>query len=54
VNALLPILMLGVAGLFLGGAISVRRQGGGSAPVFVLGLLGTLAAAAGILWMVET
>jgi hypothetical protein len=52
-SALLPILMLGVAGMFLGGAISVRRQGGGSVPVVVLGLLGTLAAVAGVAWMVE-
>ena len=53
-NTLLPILLLGVAGLFLGGAISVRRQGGGAVPVVVLGLLGFVAAVGGVLWMAET
>jgi hypothetical protein len=53
-TTVLPILMLGLAGLLIGGAISVRRQGGGSLPVVVLGLLGTVAAVAGIFWMAET
>ena len=53
-STVLPILLLGLAGLLIGGAISVRRQGGGSVPVVVLGLLGTVAAVGGVLWMVET
>jgi hypothetical protein len=53
VNTVLPILLLGVAGLLMGGAISVRRQGGGSVPVAVLGLLGAVAAIAGVLWMID-
>jgi hypothetical protein len=50
-SALLPILMLGVAGLFMGGAISMYRQKASTVTVVVLGLLGVLAAAAGILWL---
>jgi uncharacterized membrane protein YeaQ/YmgE (transglycosylase-associated protein family) len=53
-RTLLPILLLGLAGLFIGGAISVRRQGGGPVPVVVLGLLGAVTAAAGVLWMAQT
>jgi hypothetical protein len=44
--------MLGVAGLFVGGAISLRRQGAGKTPVLVLGLIGAVAAVAGVLWLV--
>jgi hypothetical protein len=54
VSAVLPILLLGVAGMFIGGAISVRRQGGSLVPVTVLGLLGALAAAGGVLWMIDS
>jgi hypothetical protein len=51
VSSLLPILLLGVAGLLVGGAISMRRQGAGVVPVTVLGVLGTVSAVAGVLWM---
>ena len=53
-SSILPIVLLGVAGLLIGGAISVRRQGSGPVPVIVLGLLGTVSAVAGALWMVES
>ncbi|MBX6748696.1 MAG: hypothetical protein IRY85_03335 [Micromonosporaceae bacterium] len=51
-RTVLPILLLGLAGLLLGGAISLRRQGVRWPVVVVLGLLAVLSAAAGVLWMV--
>jgi hypothetical protein len=51
-SSFLPVLLLGVAGLLVGGAISVHRQGGSRATVGVLGVLGVVAAAGGILWLV--
>lgn len=51
-SSVLPILLLGVAGLFVGGAISLRRQGAGKAPVLALGLIGAVSAVAGVLWLV--
>jgi hypothetical protein len=50
--AVWPILLLGVAGLLVGGAVSVHRQGGSKGVVGVLGVLGALAAAGGVLWLV--
>jgi hypothetical protein len=50
-SSVLPILLLGLAGIFVGGAISVFRQGGSRAPVIVLGLLAAVSAAAGVLWL---
>jgi hypothetical protein len=51
VSSLLPILMLGVAGLLLGGAWSLHKQGTGRGPVAAVGLLGLVAAVAGVFWM---
>jgi hypothetical protein len=52
-RSFLPILLLGVAGLLLGGAISARRQGARWPVVGGLGLLAAIAAVAGVLWMVN-
>ena len=52
-RSFLPILLLGVAGLLVGGAISLRRQGARWPAVIGLGLLGAVAAAAGVLWLVN-
>ena len=46
-----PILLLGLAGLLVGGAISMRRQGAGPAVWGGLGLLGAIAATAGLFWL---
>ena len=51
-KSLLPILMLGLAGIFVGGALSMRRQGAGRAPIIVMGLLAGAAAVAGVLWLI--
>jgi hypothetical protein len=50
-SAVLPIVLLGLAGLLVGGAISLRRQGAGLLVVGVVGLLGLVSALAGVLWM---
>jgi hypothetical protein len=51
-SAILPILLLAVAGMCVGGAISVHRQGGSKGVVGFLGVLAALAAAGGVLWLV--
>jgi hypothetical protein len=50
--AALPILLLALAGLLVGGAVSLHRQGASRVAVGVLGVLGAAAAAGGILWLV--
>jgi hypothetical protein len=52
-RTVVPIVMLGLAGLLVGGAISLRRQGARWPVVVGFGLLGAIAAAAGVLWMVN-
>ncbi|HEX6873534.1 MAG TPA: hypothetical protein VF163_20745 [Micromonosporaceae bacterium] len=47
----MAIVMLGLAGLLLGGAVSMRKQGASTVVVVVLGVLAAVAAAAGVLWM---
>jgi hypothetical protein len=51
-SAVVPVVLLGLAGLLVGGAISVYRQGGSKGLVGLLGVLGALAAAGGVLWLV--
>jgi hypothetical protein len=51
-SAILPVVLLAVAGICVGGAISVSRQGGSKGVVGFLAVLGALAAAGGVLWLV--
>jgi hypothetical protein len=51
VSAVLPLLLLGLAGLLTGGAYSLRQQGRGWLPVGVVGFLAALSAVAGVLWL---
>jgi hypothetical protein len=51
VSAVLPILMLGLAGMLVGGAVSMHRQGSARTTVVVMGLLAAVAAVAGVLWL---
>ena len=53
-SSLLPILLLGLAGLFVGGAVSMYRQKSGLVPIVVLGVLGAVSATAGVLWMARS
>jgi hypothetical protein len=50
--SVLPVLLLALAGLLVGGAVSLYRQGASRGAVGVLGVLGVVAAAGGILWLV--
>lgn len=47
----MPVLLMVVAGLLLGGAISLYRQGASKATVALLGILTALALAGGVLWL---
>jgi hypothetical protein len=51
VDAVLPIVLLGLAGLLVGGVVSMKQQGAGTVPVVVLAVLAVLAAAGGALWL---
>ena len=46
-----PILLLGLGGLLLGGAYSLLRQGSTKPLAAVVGGLGLLSAAGGVLWL---
>jgi hypothetical protein len=53
VKSVLPILLLGLAGLLAGGVVSLRQQGA-RAPVLVfVGLLAAVSAVAGVLWLLS-
>jgi hypothetical protein len=41
-----------VAGLLLGGALSMRKQGANPLVVGIIGLLAVVAAAGGVLWLI--
>jgi hypothetical protein len=47
-----PIVMLALAGVLLGGAFSLYRQGAGKVAVSILGALAVLAGVGGLLWLI--
>ncbi len=49
-----PILLLGLAGILLGGAWSLRKQGSSLVAVGFVGLLALVAAAGGVLWLLPS
>jgi hypothetical protein len=51
VGSVLPIVLLGVAGILVGGAVSMHRQGASRVAVVVVSLLALVAAAGGVLWL---
>jgi len=51
VRTLAPVALLALAGILLGGAYSLLRQGSAKALVAVVGGLGLLSAAGGVLWL---
>jgi hypothetical protein len=53
-RSILPVVLLGLAGLLVGGALSLRRQGARWPVVAGMGLLGALAAAAGLFWLAQS
>ena len=50
-SAVLPIVLIALAGLLLGGAVSLHRQGAGRGAVGVVAVLAALSAAAGVFWL---
>jgi hypothetical protein len=51
VNGLIPILLFALAGILLGGTWSLYKQGSHKAVVLVVGVMGLLAAAGGVAWL---
>ncbi|WP_346775859.1 hypothetical protein [Micromonospora sp. HNM0581] len=51
VSGVLPTLLLILAGVLVGGALSLHRQGAPRGAVIVTALLAVLATAAGVLWL---
>jgi len=47
-----PVVMLALAGVLVGGAYSLYRQGAGKVAVSILGALGVLAGIGGVLWLI--
>jgi hypothetical protein len=52
VAAVVPVLLLALAGIFVGGAVSMHRQGASRVVVMAVALLALLAAAGGVLWLI--
>lgn len=50
-GSVLPVVLFALAGILVGGAWSVHRQGGSRGMVAGLGALAVLALAGGILWL---
>jgi len=50
-SAVLPILLLALAGILVGGAWSSYRQGASPKVIVVIVLLALVSAAGGVLWM---
>ncbi|MFG2100440.1 hypothetical protein ACIBXA_07750 [Micromonospora echinaurantiaca] len=50
-GAVLPILLLVLAGVLVGGVVSLHRQGAPRGAVVITALLAVLATAGGVLWL---
>ncbi|MEJ3747746.1 hypothetical protein WEI85_31195 [Actinomycetes bacterium KLBMP 9797] len=50
-SSLLPVAMFALAGVLVGGAWSMHKQGAGRAAIGLVGVLAALAAAGGVLWL---
>jgi hypothetical protein len=50
-SSAVPVALMALAGVLVGGAWSVHRQGAGRGPVVVLGALAAVSLAAGVLWL---
>jgi hypothetical protein len=51
-STVLPIALLALAGVLLGGAWSLHRQGAARGTVALLALLAVVALAGGVLWLI--
>jgi hypothetical protein len=54
VSAVWPVILLGVAGLLLGGVLQMRKQGASLYAVGFVALLALVAAAGGVLWLIPS
>jgi hypothetical protein len=52
VSSILPVALMALAGVLVGGAWSSHRQGAARGSVVLLALLAVLAFAGGILWLI--
>jgi hypothetical protein len=52
VKSLLPVLLIVLGGILVGGVISMRQQGAGKVVQGILGALALVSVAGGVLWMV--
>jgi len=50
-SSVLPIALFALAGVLVGGAYSMHKQGAGRAAIGVLAVLAAVALGAGILWL---
>jgi hypothetical protein len=50
-SSVVPVALMGLAGVLVGGAWSMHRQGAGRGPVVAFGALAAVSLAAGILWL---
>ncbi|AGL15550.1 hypothetical protein [Actinoplanes sp. N902-109] len=47
-----PVLLLGLAGILVGGVVSLARQGATKFSIGLVAVLALLAAAGGVLWLI--
>ena len=50
-SSAVPVALMGLAGVLVGGAWSMHRQGAGRGSVAVFGVLAVAALAGGVLWL---
>jgi len=51
-SSVMPVALMALAGVLVGGAWSMHKQGASRATIVVLGVLAAVALAGGILWLI--
>jgi hypothetical protein len=51
VNTVLPVALFALAGILVGGVVSMRRQGAGRNAIVAMAVLAGLAVVGGVLWL---
>jgi hypothetical protein len=51
-SSILPVAMFALAGVLVGGAWSMHKQGAGRGAIGLVGALAVLAAVGGVLWLI--
>jgi hypothetical protein len=52
VSSIVPVLLLAVAGILVGGVVSLARQGASRFSIGLVAVLALLALAGGVLWLI--